>query len=197
MKYDFFTKLLHWGIAVSIVLQMLTSLLMEEPEHDEVRGVIEAGTFEVHEWVGLAAFALLLLRWLWGLSGHVTGGWQHLFPWISAVGRKELMEDIRREVPLWFKGKVPEPSEGDAIAKSFHGFGITVGSIMAATGLIMFFGMEEGKELPGILHDIEEVHEVFSNLMWLFLAGHFFMAVFHQIRGHDVLGKMFLLRESK
>jgi len=197
MRYDFFTKLLHWGIAASIVVQMFSSLLMEEPEHDEVRGAIEASMFEVHEWVGLATFAFLLLRWLWGLSGHVTGGWQHLFPWISAAGRKELMEDIRREVPLWFKGDIPDPSEGDAVAKTFHGFGIAVGTIMAATGLIMFLGIEEGKELTGILHDIEEVHEVFSNLMWLFLAGHFFMAVFHQIRGHDVLGKMFLLREPK
>lgn len=197
MRYDLTTKLLHWGIALSIVLQMLTSLLMEEPEADEIRSALEAALFEVHEYVGLVAFTLLLLRWLWGLSGHVTGGWQHLFPWLTAAGRKELIEDVIREVPGWFKGQIPDPSEHDAIAKTVHGLGMIIASVMAATGLVMFFAMDESGEIKGLAHDIGEIHETFSTFMWIFLGGHFFMALFHQLRGHDVLGKMFLMREPR
>ncbi|MDQ7010839.1 MAG: cytochrome b/b6 domain-containing protein [Mariprofundaceae bacterium] len=196
MRYDLFTKLLHWGIALVIVMQMLTSLVMEEPEHGEIRSALESGSFEIHEYIGLIAFALLLTRWLWGLSGHATGGWQHLFPWLFRDGRRELLEDIRREVPAWFRGNIPEPGEHDAIAKTVHGAGLIIASIMAATGLVLFFTIDDGGELTGLAHDIGEVHEFFSTLMWIFLGGHFLMALFHQLRGHDVLGKMFLLRNS-
>jgi len=197
MRYDLLTKLLHWGIALVVVMQMLTSLVMEEPEHGEVRSAVESGAFEIHEYIGLVAFALLLARWLWGFSGHAIGGWQHLFPWLFADGRKELIDDIKREVPGWLKGEIPEPGERDAIAKTVHGAGLMIASLMAATGLVLFFAMDEGGEITGLAHGIKEVHEFFSTLMWIFLVGHAAAAIAHQWVGHDVLGKMFLLRSPK
>ncbi|MFQ5355434.1 MAG: cytochrome b/b6 domain-containing protein [Mariprofundaceae bacterium] len=194
MRYDLLTKLLHWGIAVSITLQMFISLLMEEPEPGEKREWLEAILFEWHEYIGLIAFSLLFARWLWGLSGHNTGGWQRLFPWITKAGRCELIGDIKREIPDWLKGRISEPGEQDAIAKTVHGLGLIIASVMALTGIIMFFAMGEGGELKGFAHDMEEVHEIFSSLMWIFLGGHFVMALFHQLLGHHVLGKMFLMR---
>jgi len=197
MRYDLTTKLLHWGIALSITLQMLNSLVMEEPEPDEVRSAIEAGLFEIHEYTGLIAFTLLFARWLWSVSGHAMGGWRHLFPWYFADSRKELIEDIRREVPGWLKGRIPAPSEGDAIAKTVHGLGLIIASVMAATGIVLFFGMQENGAMNPVVHLFSEIHEEASTLMWIFLGGHFGMAMFHQLRGHDVLGKMFLLRNPK
>ncbi len=197
MRYDLLTKLLHWGIAVSVTLQLLTSLLMEEPEHGEVRSAFEAGLFEVHENVGLIAFGLLLLRWLWALSGHAMAGWQRLFPWLSTEGRRELIGDIRQGLPHWLKGKLPEPGERDAIAKTFHGFGLVIASMMAITGLIIFFTMDSDGGLRGFAHAMGEVHEAFSVLMWIFLVGHLAMAGWHQLLGHDVLGKMFLFRQPR
>jgi len=192
MRYDPITKLLHWGIALAITLQMLNSLVMEAPEPGEVRSAIEAGLFEIHEYTGLLAFILLLLRWWWSVSGHAAGGWRHLFPWYFADGRKELLADIRREVPDWFRGRIPEPSESDAIAKTVHGLGLILASIMAASGLVIFFGMQENGAMNPVVHWVSEIHEEVSTLMWIFLGGHAGMAFWHQALGHNVLGKMFL-----
>ena len=82
MRYDRVTRLLHAGIALGVLAQLVLSLAMEAPDdQDEVMASgLPLQLFFAHEYIGMALLALLLLHWLWSVSGHVSGGLGISFP---------------------------------------------------------------------------------------------------------------------
>jgi hypothetical protein len=63
-KHAFATRLLHAGLALAVILQLLTSLPMEPPEPDRVGNWY----FQVHQYSGLLAFAFVFAFWV--VPGH-------------------------------------------------------------------------------------------------------------------------------
>lgn len=150
--------------------------------------------FEMHEYIGLFLVFLVLARWVWGSTWRGNANWHTLFLWLTAEGRKELADDLRREPLSWLKGKLPEPTERDAIAKAVHGFMILAATGMVATGLALYFGWNEQGHQTALVDGVGEIHETLSGIMWTLLGGHVSMALWHQMSGHNVLGKMFSLK---
>jgi len=212
MKYARITCLIHLFLAVFITLQLAGGELMDVPgageehqaasiitpalAHESINqiAVEDSLLFDMHEFIGLFLVLLVLTRWVWGFTGRGNTNWHTLFLWLTAGGRKELADDLRREPLSWLKGKLPEPTEQDAIAKTVHGFMILTATGMVLTGLTLYFGWNEQGHQAALIDDIGEIHETLSGILWTLLGGHVFMALWHQMSGHNVLGKMFSLK---
>ena len=81
------TKFLHIGMVVTIVTQLVISLVMEIPAPPPAQAQgIGATFFEIHEIVGLVAAVFILLHWLW-LFKAPDNSFADFFPWNSS-GRK-------------------------------------------------------------------------------------------------------------
>lgn len=191
-KYNRLTRWLHFGVALSVTLQMIVSLVMGAPEPGRPAAGLEAAAFEVHETVGLLVFGLLLLHWLFLLSGHIPLGMGHLFPWFSRQRRAAMLDEIKQQ---WVRRQLHDTRQFSAVAGATHGLGLLVTTLMAITGVILYFGMAENGAMPPLVDAIKELHEGVSSLMWIYLGGHAGIGAVHQWLGHRTLSDMFDLRK--
>jgi cytochrome b561 len=190
MGYDRLTRWLHAGLALAIPLQLLSELFMRRPKLGHLRTSAETFFFEMHEWFGLAACAIVVLHILWSAFGTAKGGFGRLFPYLSADGRKAIIDEIK-DIPGWLSGKLHETAEESALAGTVHGLGLLLVLGMATTGTVVFFGMDEltGHMSP-FVHAIEELHGLGGNLVWAYLIGHVGMVLLHRIKGHKLLERI-------
>ncbi|MEJ1958344.1 MAG: cytochrome b/b6 domain-containing protein [Nitrosomonadales bacterium] len=141
MRYDRITRWLHAGIALSVSAQLGLSLFMDAP--DDTDEVLASGLplrlFEIHEKIGMTLLALIILHWLWSLSGHVQNGLGHLFPWFS----KGRLDKVIDEAQATLKLKLPDPEISNALAGAVHGLGLLAATGMAITGAVIFFNLSK------------------------------------------------------
>lgn len=194
MIYDRFTRILHWGIAVGVLLQLVSELLMRAPRPQHTPSLVEALFFIVHEYVGFAVLILVGVR-LMHFFDHPEAERQRLFPWLSRQGRRDLWLELRREVPGWLQGKLKPPQETYAVAGCVHGLGLALAFAQGLTGTILFLGTNPDGSMGAGVKFVADCHSVFGNIMWVFLIGHATMALAHQLLGHQALQRIFSLRE--
>ncbi len=182
--FDAVTKTIHLGMATVLPLQMVGGLFVHDP-HTLLY-------LYVHEYVGILAIVILLARWLWIYTASQTSV---LFPWGSA-GRKKVLADFRN----LRSGILPDHQYGVGLPGFWHGIGLIVYSVLAATGLVLLFVLPGHHSVLGVsshnFHLYTEtslIHKAASYLGWVYLAGHIGLAIFHQVAGDNVLGKMFFL----
>lgn len=181
------TRYLHFGLALTVTVQLLISLVMEEPHGEHARSALESGAFEVHEWVGMAALAIVLLHWLWSLLSHGGAGLGHLFPW-GAGGRARVLAELRAIL----RGQLPEGGPQGGLAGLVHGLGLLTITAMAVSGGVLFFLLpENGAPLSEGVHDIGELHSFIATFAWIYWGAHLALAVLHHLFGHDTLRGMF------
>jgi len=193
MHYDKITRLLHWGFATLIPLQLLSESFMKRPKLGRIRDDMQIFFFEMHEWIGMIALVLIIARIAWGFVG-AEGGWARLFPYATCKGLKGLKEEVRTEIPGWFKGNIAAPGKESFVAGMIHGFGLLLVLGFAVTGATMFYGMEESGKMTGFVHDAKELHEMMGGLLWVYIFGHVGMVVVHQLLGHDMFKRIFSLK---
>lgn len=179
MEYDRITRILHVALALSISLDLLSSLGME----DATRSRLGAVLYETHEVLGLGVLGILIAHWLWQLTGHVRDGLGALFPWFSTTRLKQLKQATMAVLrgDLWTERSRP-------LASAIHGLGLLVATGLAVSGAILFVNSVELAE---------EIHEVLGTLMWVYLVGHVGLAVLHEWRDHMTIRRMFNLRQAK
>jgi len=193
MKYDRITRWLHAGIALGVVVQLFCSLFMDVPAPGRPLAGIGYRLFLIHRWSGITVVALVMLHWLWGLSGHVQGGWGHLFPWFSGPRLRNLISDIK-DVPKWVRGAFPgQQEETIALAGAVHGLGLLAVSAMALSGAVIFFGMGPHGSMSRLVVLVRQGHMYMGIVLWFFFAGHVGIAVLHQWRGDRLISNMFNL----
>ncbi len=73
------TKLIHFGVAISIGLQLLISLVMEFPDTPQKIQTTDAAFFELHEMMSIIAVVFVLVHWFW-LFKASDNGFSELFP---------------------------------------------------------------------------------------------------------------------
>ena len=189
MRYDSTTRRIHAGFAFFIVMALLLSLVMRAPKPDKVITALEAQSFQLHRMVGGVVFILLLIQWGWALSGHLPNGIGHLFPWTSKDRLKQVVEDMQPLLRL----KIRDLPQNSALAGAVHGLGLIVATLMASTGLVLFFGISPDGRMTPPVHLIKELHEFMATFIWIYLVGHVSMGVLHQYIGHHTLSEMFNL----
>ena len=196
MRYDRVTRWLHACIVLSISVQLMTSGLMEVPEPVRTIPAAEITFFKIHEWSGITVLTLLMLHWIWELTGHAAGQWVHLFPWFSKESRESVISDLKSMPLLIRRGFSGEPNQGTAIAGAVHGLGLLTATGMALTGSVLFFGIGSDGAMNPYVSFVEETHQVTAIFLWAFLSGHVSMAILHQWQGDRVLTRMFNLIEK-
>jgi cytochrome b561 len=196
MYYDKVTRILHWGFALLIPLQLLSEELMKRPKPGRIRDDMQVFFFEMHEWIGMIALVLVLSRLVWGLMSSESS-WMRLYPYFSATGRKLLAHEIKHEVPSWFKGKLPNPSRERCMASAVHGLGLLLVLLMGITGALMLYGMEDSGKMLGTIHDAKELHELLGTLLWIYIIAHLAMTSLHMLLGHTMLKRIFCIKDSK
>lgn len=174
------TKLVHGSLLLAVIWQLLGSNLMERPRASS------AGNFfyEVHEWVGLAALAIVIAFWLWAAVRRRETRLSALLPWFSANGWRAVAADARSHWAALRALKLPDSAGDTPLASAVHGLGLLTALTMAASGGLLFL-----QPLPGGL--VLEVHQLVSNLMWAYVVGHAGLAIVHQWLGHGTLRRMF------
>lgn len=192
MRYDLLTRWLHAGIALGVTIQLGLSLFMEAPDDKdkEMATGLPLKLFEAHEKVGMILLVLLVLHWLWSLSGHVQGGIGQLFPWFS----KARMANVASEAKDVLKFNFPDPATGsNALAGAVHGLGLLVATGMAATGAVVFFNLSETGHMTDLGETFEDLHGLVAPIMWLYLIGHVAITAIHVKKGHTSVKEIFSL----
>ena len=184
------TRLLHWGMALTVSFQLLISLIMEQPKPGRVLTSTQALSFELHEWVGLAAVGVIIAHWVWSaLLTRDDSGFRHLFPW-DAKGRAKLLVELRQILRF----QLPQGGPEGGLAGLVHGLGFLAVSAMAATGAVLFFIYPKNGAGTPFVGNVADLHSLIANLVWVYWYGHIGMALLHEILGHRVLARIFLLR---
>ncbi len=187
--YDLPTRLLHKGIALTVVIQVLLSFVMEHPKPGVEREAFELQMFEFHEWVGMAAAVLVILHLLYSLVSKGNSSLHALFPWTTTQGSKRIAAEMHH-FSEWFRNGLPSPDEAHALASTVHGLGLLAVLFQGLTGFAIFVGMGEHGEISEGVHLIMEAHEFMGLMVMLYLVVHVGAVIWHQRLGHDVLSRI-------
>ncbi|HEU0071810.1 MAG TPA: cytochrome b/b6 domain-containing protein [Alphaproteobacteria bacterium] len=191
MRHSLVTKALHALLACAILFQLLVSLVMEEPHPP--RRPIET-PFLLHEWVGMASLAIVILFWLWTLVRRSEAGVGAFFPWFSAARRSAIFADLRAYGEALRRLEMPDATVHTAFANAVHGLGLLLATYLAVTGSVVFWQMDATGKMTGLGHSFAELHGALANVMWAYLIGHAGMALLHQLLGEGILRKMWTIK---
>jgi cytochrome b561 len=188
MKGSLPTRLLHLMLAAATIHQLVVSLFMQMPHPAGRAGDL---AFDFHQIVGLASLGILLLFWAWTVVRRCEHGFSDLVPWFLSARRKAAVEDLGLHLAAIRRGKFPHPAAKSAFASAFHGLGLVVATAMAASGAVVYVLTDANGAMTGLGAAALDAHHALANLMWAYLIAHASVALLHQMKGHNVLQRMF------
>jgi len=191
MTYDRSTRILHFGIVITILLQLLGEQFIGLPEPGQVRQPFDTLFIGIHE--GIGSIALVLVCAYLVITLDQAAGRTKLFPWATKDGRASVWSEICRDVPGWLHGQIPLPRTGNQISGSVHGAGIILASILGLSGTLLFIGMGPHGEMTPDIKAVWKAHSIMATMMWIFIIGHGGMAIAHEAMGHGIIRAMFRL----
>ncbi len=178
LRHSRATRLLHAGLAVAIVTQLVTSLSMHGPDDVQAGDML----FQLHRYSGIAASGLAFGFWVAILlrsRGTEIGA---LIPWFSGRRLAALRRDTKVHLSALIRLRLPEHSPEAALPSAVHGLGLLLISAMAASGVLYYVQVALG------LHSAEPdgmvamtVHLALANLVWAYLIAHAALAVLHHL----------------
>jgi len=178
LRHNRATRLLHAGLALAIVSQLLTSLAMQGPDDVQTGDIL----FQVHRYSGLSATVLAFGLWLTILLRSRGTDLGALIPWFSVRRLSALWQDINFHGRAALNLRLPEHDPQAALPSAIHGLGLLLISAMAASGAVYFVQVALG------LHSAEPdgmvamtVHLALGNLVWAYLIAHASLAVLHHL----------------
>ena len=181
-----FVRFLHLGILTCGLLAYLISGWAGDYEHAKHLG------FNVHKWLGMGLALFIALRLFYGLVGPTNVRFKQWVPYNKA-GLILVWEDILTLV----KFHLPDRQSHQGLTGLVQSFGLLIFSWMAFTGSLMFFFLQPGREMGGVLHFIKELHEIGEAVIPIFLVLHVGAVILHALTGRHLWRKMFFLREQQ
>ncbi len=191
MRHSLLSKALHAMLALSITHQLLISLVMEEP-HPPRRPIETA--FQLHAWVGVVSFGVIIAVWIWTLVRRSEAGVGAFVPWFSAARRRAVIDDLRAYAVALPRLQLPDSTAHSAFANAVHGLGLLLATYLAATGFAVYMQMAADGSMTRLGHMLADWHGALANVMWAYLIGHAAMALLHQVMGEGLLRKMWTIR---
>jgi cytochrome b561 len=186
------TRLAHLGLAIAIIIQLITSLAFVAPSPGKPGNI----WYEIHEYSGLTAFAFVVLFWL-VLTARRTGTAPGLlFPWLNGVRLRDVWADTRTHVAALARFRLPPFDEHGPLASAVHGLGLLLMTAMAATGTIYYFVNTGNPDAGGLVGLLMFVHKTLANVVWAYLIGHAGLAVVHHFTENLSLSEMWSLRKK-
>ncbi|HUW49566.1 MAG TPA: cytochrome b/b6 domain-containing protein [Sulfuricella sp.] len=166
MKYDRLTIVLHILLALSVTVQLVLGTSMDAPRPGVPPGDIP---FLLHRFWGLLVLVVLALHWAWQLSGQASNGARVLLPWLFKSSRRDVFANLRqlfRFPPKELKARL------HPLAGTVQGLGLLVATLLAVTGLILFFGVAPDGTASATVALVRQIHGAAAPLMWAYLAAH-------------------------
>ncbi|WP_022955386.1 cytochrome b/b6 domain-containing protein [Perlucidibaca piscinae] len=174
-------KLLHVMVILGLVHQVVVADWMSEP-WEAAESAEELLFYTLHAVVGMTVGGLVLLL---ALSLVRTPGMaSRLWPW-PAAARAALWQSGRRLL-----GRRADAVDEERAAKAWQGFGLLIMLTLSGTGTAIYL-LDPRHDL---MKAIAEVHEGAVSLLWVYLAGHVGMTVWHALQGRHLWRDMFGLR---
>ncbi len=187
VKRSNLTRVLHLVLLVAVVHQLLNSEFMSQPEPGDAPSVL----YEMHEYIGLASFGVVLAFWVWTLVRRGETRLDTLFPWLFPMRMREIFSEITGAAGVLHGMELFERVSG-ILAGAVHGLGLLVVTGMAVTGAVYYFTLG----MP-LAHEALDLHKLMANLTWAYLIGHGAVAVLRHLLGSDVVLRMFWIRRGR
>lgn len=197
MTKSLLTRVVHGLLALAVLHQLAVSLFMEAPRHGREAEGLPGTLFVWHEDVGLFAFVVVAVFWMWILMRRGETPLGKLLPWFSRVRMKELKDDGSRHVRALRRMDLPRYRDQSALAAATHGLGLLTITAMGVTGGIFYFGHDAPGALGQIAAATKDVHETLATLVWAYFYGHVGISLLHALKGDDVVRPMFRLQSRR
>lgn len=188
-KHAFLTRLAHMGLALAVIVQLLTSLVLTAPAPDATGNWY----FVVHSYGGLTAFGFMLLFWVVMLVRQHGAPVGLMFPWMSAARLAALWADIKLHGQSLLKFRMPAYDDHAPLASAVHGLGLLLMTAMATSGTIYYFINAGDPNAGGLVGVVMFVHLTLANLVWAYLIAHAGLAVIHHFTQNLNLTEMWSL----
>ena len=206
-------RILHSLLALCMLTQLAIGELMDVPEVEDMPAtagihwimpayahegqthvagmpVEETLGFEVHEILGLTIAGLLLIRIMLAMTSLPGANWRNLVPWLFADGRKQLGREIKAQMAGWKQARLAPPVDGEAVARSVHGFILLCGVGMGITGTVLYFGWSQTTPQTELVELVAETHELLVGVLEALLAAHILAVIMHQRQGHNIIARI-------
>jgi cytochrome b len=185
-ELDVTTRIIHLGFILFGISAWLTGELAEDFEEGETLG------YNIHSWLGLALAAVIAMRLVYGFVGPAN---IRFFTWFPVTGARlaTVWDDIRAMLLL----KFPDAPLHHGLAGLVQAAGLLLFAWMAATGTWLYFFLVPGMEAEGLLHLVEELHEVGEELIPVYLVLHVGAVVLHALAGRHKWRKMFFVDRER
>jgi cytochrome b561 len=189
-RHSLLTRLFHGTLALTIIVQLLSSLVMRHAWGDHPGNIF----FPIHEYSGMLALALAFLFWL-NIAGRKLGTAPGaLLPWFSAARRRALRQDVDTYLRAARNFSLPPHDEHAPLPSAIHGLGLLLISYMAVSGTFWYVMSLQGLGRNVFVHLILDTHAAFGNLAWLYLFGHAALGLLHHVTRNQPLSVMWSLR---
>ena len=187
-QWHIITRLLHGLIAIGIIAQLLSSQFMVAPDELNDATGVQRFSWESHEVLGLITVAVMLFHWLWMFFPRSDVSFSKLFPWNKA-GIKAVIADASHFIKY---RTIPDMQQENGLSSFVHGLGFLVASLMAASGFALYLIIDWGDGAGSASFEtVVSVHQLFANLMWVYLIGHVVAAVWHEYKGERIIRAIF------
>ena len=181
---DVFSRVIHLGILVPGLSAWLTGELAGDFEKAKHLG------FTVHKWLGITLAVFVCLRLIYGLLGPRTYRFAQWLPYT-----KDRLKAAWEDVLGLLRFRLPDRPTHIGLAGLVQAFGLALFVWMALTGTLMFFYLVPGQKARGVMHFIEEIHEIGESLIPIFLILHVGAVILHALFGRQLWRPMIFLKE--
>jgi cytochrome b len=183
---DVTTRIIHLGLILFGISAWLTGELAEDFEEGDTLG------YNIHGWLGLALAVVIALRLGYGFVGPANIRFFTWFP-VTRARLAAAWDDIRAMLLL----KLPDGPLHHGLSGLVQAAGLLLFAWMAATGTWLYFNLVPGLEAEGILHLVEELHEVGEELIPFYLVLHVGAVLLHALAGRHKWRKMFFVNRGR
>ncbi len=172
-------RLTHWVNVASIVILSFTGYYISNPyiaiSPREPYGAYFMGLMRyIHLVVAFVFVASLMLRTYWAFVGNEWASWRGLFPFLTAEGRRNMVEAIRYY--LFLRRRPPEVAGHNALAGMTYMIIVTLYFIQVFTGFALYGWLHPvsiWRALTGwvfLLVSVQTVRLVHHLIMYLLIA---------------------------
>ncbi len=176
------TRVMHIFMIITVAFQLISSLLMFVPEPGKLV-TYQTVLFSLH--IMLFGWGAFLISSIYAMTRFAEkDAWGRLVPWFSRRHRAEFFKSAKEEIPGVFTGKLATPESRTPLAGAMHGLGFLTLIALGLTGAYVMNGVRSDGTMTQDMLLMFEAHEFFGVVIWIFLACHVGMVVYHLILGH-------------
>lgn len=191
-QHQLWTRLLHAGVAIAVIIQLTTSLVLRPAEEGHAGNL----AFDIHQFSGLVALVIVSAFWVLALVRRRGTPLGALWPWFSETRRAALWADMADHLASARRFQLPAHKDAAALPSATHGLGIALVTVMAVTGTVYYFVNDGNPDAGGLVGVVMFLHTSLASLVWIYLVGHAGLGVLQHFSNNHSLRHMWSFRRQ-